>query len=108
MEEKSLGKLGNVTFGAGGYDGAMTGFTFPLHGEKGSSVDFWGTWTSRSDSAKWTEQDRINTQGKYAVKVSNILTQAKKPSIDKLEGTPIEIVWINQNLYSWRILTEVL
>ena len=44
--ENKIGKIKDIRFGKGGYDGAMIGVTFTLvGGDSGWGViDFWGEW----------------------------------------------------------------
>lgn len=52
--------------------------------------------------------DRSMFLGKHVMKASNLMRQAKVREFEDLEGTPVEIVFENGILKSWRILEEVL
>lgn len=106
---KMLGKIGDVSFGSGGYDNVMFGFSFTLHGTEGSFQDFMGTWNREPDEhCKWTKC----SQNAYFLtsfnRVREIMKQAKVSDFYKLKGIPIEIEMIDYTLKSWRVLTEVL
>lgn len=106
----ALGKIAGCKFGRGGYDNAMVGWSFHLESKAGSSIDFWGYWAHRSKDAKWTEESREALMGKYTMQVVELLSKAKKESLEELVGVPIEITWegFNGRLLSWRVLEEVL
>ena len=44
MMEKKIGKIRDLEYGWGGYDGAMLGVTFHLGGQGWGVTDFWGYW----------------------------------------------------------------
>lgn len=106
---KELGKIQQASFGWGGYQEAMVGASFTLGGPGWGVVDFWGTWgIERSDYAKWTEQERIDQLGAVVMRLSDLLTKAKKQTVSALVGVPIEAEFENNTLKSWRVLEEVL
>lgn len=105
--ETKLGKIKKVTFGMGGYQEAMIGIGFDLGGESWGIGDFWGHWADRSDHAQWSEQDQIVALGKIALRIRDLLRDAKRDDVSKLAGTPIEITMDSGRMKSWRVLTEV-
>ena len=110
--EKKLGKIESVSFGLGGYQGAMLG----IHVTLGTSG--WGVGDSRanrdSEQIKWTEhtqwseEDRDGWYSEIMRYVSTLLKEAKVDSVDKLKGKPVEVTFEGNTLKEWRILTEVL
>ncbi len=110
--EKRLGKIESVSFGLGGYQGAMLG----LHVTLGASG--WGVGDSRaqwdaetiscSEHSKWSESDRDVLYAEIMRYVSKLLKEAKVDSVDKLKGKPVEVTFDGNQLVEWRILTEVL
>lgn len=108
---KSIGKIRSIQFGLGGYQDAMIGFTVDLGSDKEcwGVGDFKGAWASkRSDSCKWTEEDRMAELGKACMWINGLLNDAKVESLDDLCGKPVEVTFENNTLKSWRILTEVI
>jgi hypothetical protein len=103
----NLGKIEKITIGVGGYQDAMFGVTFNLSSQQGSCVDFWG-WFTTEPCTKWTEEDRIKKMGESFWKLYGIMRDAKVNDTMDLVGKPIEIVFENGRLSSWRILKEVL
>lgn len=107
--EKKLGRIKKCVFGHGGYQDAMIGITFDLGGEGWGVGDFWGHWAGkRSESCAWTEQDRINEMGKIALRLGNLLSEAKVTNIYALKDVPIEVTFDGNLLKSWRVLKEVI
>ena len=110
--EKRLGKIESVSFGLGGYQGAMLGIHFSL------GTDGWGVNDSRanwdaeqikwSEHSKWSEEDRDGWYAEIMRYVSKLLKDAKVDSVDKLKGKPVEVTFDGNTLKEWRILTEVL
>jgi hypothetical protein len=110
--EKRLGKIEEVSFGLGGYQGAMLG----LHVTLGDGS--WGVGHSKADwdseqikwteHTKWSESDRDVLYAEIMRYVSKLLSEAKVGSVDKLKGKPVEVTLDGNQLKSWRILTEVL
>jgi hypothetical protein len=105
---KLLGKITVAEFGRGGYDDAMTGFSFILEGEGFATGDFWGTWSHWSPGCKWTVEEQKGIFGDASQRVSDLLRAAKKKYLRQLVGVPVEVFFENNRLSSWRILTEVL
>ena len=107
--EVKLGKIEHVSFGLGGYQGAMIGLHFAFSG------DGWGCGTSNaawdanrikcSEHAEWTEEDRSMSYSGIMRKLSDLLAQAKVESVSELEGVPVEVTFNNNMLQSWRILS---
>jgi hypothetical protein len=110
--EKKLGKIEEVSFGLGGYQGAMLG----LHVTLGDGS--WGIGDSKSNwdaeqikwfkHTQWTEEDRDGWYSEIMRYVSKLLKEAKVDSVDKLKGKPVEVTFDGNQLKEWRILTEVL
>jgi hypothetical protein len=110
--EKKLGKIEEVRFGLGGYQGAMLGLHVTL-GDGG-----WGVGDSRANwdaemidsngRSTWSESDRDGWYAEIMRYVSKLLKEAKVDSVDKLKGKPVEVTFEGNTLKSWRILTEVL
>ncbi len=110
--EKRLGKIEVVKFGHGGYQDACIGLSVTLAGEGWGVSDFKGTWDpeliKRSDSTKWTEEERSKNLDETLRFVSKLLKEAKVDSVDRLQGVPVEVSFNGMLLDEWRILTEVL
>lgn len=112
MVTTNLGKIAHVSFGLGGYQDCCIGLHITLEGQG------WGTCTSKdawdknlitwSNSCKWTEQSRLDQYAEIMCYLSDLLFKAKKLSVDQLKGVPVEAVFENNTLKSWRILEEVL
>lgn len=109
MIEKKLGKIQRCSFGSGGYQDAMIGISFTLGGDSWGVGDFWGDWSiKRSETAQWSESDRINNLGKTVMRINELLGQAKKQDVSKLAGVAVEVSFEGNTLVSWRVLTEVI
>lgn len=108
--ETKIGKIKNITFGFGGYQEAMLGLSIELGSDQGSwgAHDFKGWWAIRSEHCKWTEEDWKKTNHETFLFMGKLLTEAKKTNLEKLKGVPVEVIFENSTLKSWRILTEVL
>lgn len=107
--EKRIGKIQGISFGFGGYDDAMVGVSVTLGSDKDcwGVGDFKGTWATRSDGAKWTVADQVKIWGDTVLWVRDILSEAKKKSIEDLKGVPVEVTFEDDTIKSWRVLTEV-
>ena len=106
---KELGKITRVEFGHGGYQDAMIGISFTLGGGGWGTCDFWGEWaTEVHPGMQWTDEDRINKLGSVCMKINELLLSAKVESISDLKEIPVEVIFENQKLVSWRVLDEVL
>ena len=110
--EKRLGKIESVRFGLGGYQDACLGLSVTL-GTKGWVVgDFKGSWDAesikRTESTKWTEEERSKGYDETMRYLSKLLKDAKVDSVDKLKGVPVEVTFDGNTLKEWRILTEVI
>jgi len=107
--DKKLGKLKNVRFGWGGYDGCQFGLSLMIEGDAWEVGDFRGAWgIDRPENAKWTEDDRRNDLVDVALFLRDTLKAAKKMHVEELNGVPVEAMFDGQRLKSWRVLTEVL
>ena len=106
---KELGKIQRVTIGKGGYDDAMFGISFTLGGKGWGVQDFWGTWSSYSEGAKYTEEVWKGHHVEAYFKLMKLMKDAGVWEASKLEGIPVEVEFNSSNcLSSWRVLTEVL
>jgi hypothetical protein len=108
MMEKRIGNIESVRFGTGGYQDCQLGLglTF-LAGGYGVGT-FIGDWNlKRSDTAKWTEQDRREGFADLMWKISDLLRAANVDDVYKLKGVPVELTFDGNMLKDWRILAEV-
>jgi len=99
MTGKQLGKIKSAHFGTS--EGGSFGLFVELGDNEGNSWscgDFWGCYPKS-----------VNVEfGKIALRILNLLTEAKKGDVAKLAGTPIEANFDDCGLKSWRVLTEVI
>lgn len=110
---RSLGKITRVSFGTGGYQDAMFGFSFSFDSSEGWSITDWkGVWSGKpSASAKWTEKSRDEMLCSIFLEVRDIMIAAKVDDFNQLVGKPVELITegnLLSRLSSWRILREVL
>lgn len=108
-----LGKIENIRFGMGGYQDAQLGLTVTLGSKKScwGVQDFKGFWNyevTASEHSKWTEVDRDLEWVNLMKFVGELLSKAKKASVEDLRGVPVEATFEGMTLKSWRILEEVL
>ncbi|MDH4263948.1 MAG: hypothetical protein OEV78_12990 [Spirochaetia bacterium] len=112
MIEKKLGKITNIKFGIGGYQDAMLGLHYSFSGDGWSADSSESAWDCElikwSINCKWSESDRDKQYTDIMRSVSKLLKQAKVDSVDKLKNIPVEVLFENYALKSWRILEEVL
>lgn len=112
MTKKVLGKIESVYFGLGGYQLTQMGIQFVLAGKGWGTMYFKGHWdpttVKRTESTKWTEEERDKALLDTVKYISQLLNQAKVGSIDQLVGIPIECEFDEDRLKSFRILEEVL
>ena len=110
--EKRLGKIESVSFGLGGYKGAMLGIHVTLGADGWGVGDSKANWDSEqikwSEHTKWSEEDRDGWYSEIMRYVSKLLKEAKVDSVDELKGKPVEVTFDGNLLKEWRILTEVL
>jgi len=112
--ETKLGKIKSVNFGFNGYQECEFGLYLDFSSEKdkwGVATFISGGWSfemSKSEYTKWTEKDREKQHIEMMKKVTKILVDAKVSSIDKLVNKPVEVIFDNNKLSDWRILSEVL
>jgi hypothetical protein len=110
--EKKLGKIESVSFGLGGYQGAMLGLHVTLSAGSWGVGDSKANWDAEqikwSEHTKWSEEDRDGWYAEIMRYVSKLLKEAKVDSVDRLKGKPVEVTLDGNMLKSWRILTEVL
>lgn len=110
--EKQLGKIQDVYFGIGGYQDCCIGIYFTLGGTGWGVNDSKTTWDPNlikwTKTCKWTEQDRSKSYDEIIRYISDLLKKAKVKTIQELKGIPIEGIFEDFKLISWRILEEVL
>jgi hypothetical protein len=110
--EKKLGKIESVSFGLGGYQGAMLGLHVTLGNRSWGVGDSRANWDAEqikwTEHTQWSEEDRDGWYSEIMRYVSTLLKEAKVDSVDKLKGKPVEVTLDGNQLKSWRILTEVL
>ena len=110
--EKRLGKIEEVHFGLGGYQGAMLGLHVTLGDGSWGVGDSKANWDSEQikwgEYTQWSEEDRDGWYSEIMRYVSTLLKEAKVDSVDKLKGKPVEVTFEGNTLKEWRILTEVL
>ena len=88
--KKLLGKIASIHYGVGGYQDVQLGLSITLEGKGWGTTVFNGIWDyshipSPTDVYKWTEGDRTNELIKVNRRISELLKQAKVPTIDKLK-----------------------
>ena len=112
MLEKKLGKIQSVKFGIGGYQDTCFGIFFIFSSKDwccGSSEFTWDpNCIKHTDGCSWNETERSNDLNKIMRYISDLLRDAKVDDVTKLCGKPVEVVFENTKVQSWRILTEVL
>ena len=109
--EKVLGKIKSIKMGYGGYQNVQFGVSIVLEGDGCGCGDFKGTWSldiKRSKDTQWTEADRDKTFAETMRWLNDIMKQAKVKSLIELKNIPVEIIFVNNQLKEWRILSEVL
>lgn len=105
---KEIGKIENCWFGFGGYQNTMFGVGFILSGKAWGVGDFWGTWgDAPGKDAKWTRKTQSKHFGSVVLRVHALCVEAGVKKFEDLKGKPIEAIFENDRLQSWRILTEV-
>jgi len=110
---KHLGRIDHVHFGLGGYQESMLGlhicFSFDHSSGICATKSTWDYATiNHTQNCKWTEQSRMDKYADIMRFISNTLNLAKVRSIGDLRNIPVEVRLDGNNLYDWRILTEVL
>jgi hypothetical protein len=103
-----IGKIERVYHGYGGYQDAMIGFGFTLSGDGWAVGDFWGSWASRPEGAKYSEDEWRGYHADAAVRIRDLLVAAKATVLNELEGKPVMVAFEDNRLKDWRILTEAL
>lgn len=110
--EKKLGKLKDVEFGLGGYQGSCLGLTVTISGDGWGVGDNRSSWDANqiecTDRCKWTETTRSDEYAQIMRYISDLLAAANVDSVDQLNGKPVEATFEGMALKSWRILTEVI
>ena len=110
-ETKQLGKIQSVSFGMGGYQEGMIGIDFMLGSDDwGTTIHkgFWGPLTEITDSTQWTHHDRNTQYADLVHYIGELLSAAKVRDVSELKNIPIEAIFENNVLKSWRILGEVI
>lgn len=111
MKETELGKIESVRFGFGGYQGCQFGLFLGFHGDgwcSGTQEAFWDRSFEITKSTQWTEKDRSEGYLRAMDLLQDTLRKAKKDDISQLVGVPVEVVFEDRTLHSWRVLEEVL
>lgn len=112
METKELGKITCCKFGFGGYQESMMGLHLTFEGKGwgcGTSIlGFWNDTIKWTPNCKWTEESRSQQRVDMVKEIDKTLREAKVDSVDKLKGIPVEVIFENRMIKSWRILAEVL
>lgn len=107
MTETRLGKITHASFGWGGYAHSMIGLSITLGGDAwGIHKGMWGI--KHTNHCKWTEDERLKALGEICMYLGDLLTKAKKTSVEQLVGVPVEVITEHGALKSWRVLEEVL
>lgn len=107
--QKKIGKIISARIGHGGYQDAMLGVTFELGNDSFGVQDFWGCWQGKpSKYAEWTEEWQTTEFGNVFRRIGDLLLAAKVGNFSELIGKPVEIIFENNCLKSWRILTEAI
>jgi len=110
-QQKKLMKIESIKLGYGGYQDAMFGLTVVFAGQDCGCTDFNGFWsqtTKCTDNSKWDEIDRSSQFDVVMRQIDQLLINAKKRSLNDLINVPVEVVFLDSRLESWRILTEVI
>lgn len=104
--EKQLGKISAVSFGRNADRPFMFGLELTLSGKN------WGTFTSisanTSDNCMWEADERNAAFFEVCKKINKLLEDANVNSVNELVGIPVEVIFENNTLKDYRILTEVL
>jgi hypothetical protein len=104
-----LGKILKAWVGFGGYQDAQFGYGFELGGTDWSTQDFWGFWANEpNDDSTWGSLDQNNAWGKANRDLIAALVKAKATRLEELRDKPVQAIFVNDRLVSWRILEEVL
>jgi len=103
-----LGKITKVTLGTGGYQEAQFGFSFEIEYGIYTTGDFWGTWSERSESAKYSMYEWREHWIEAMLRIKKIMGEAKVQEFSELIGIPVDITFDGERMTGWRILTEAL
>jgi hypothetical protein len=104
-----LGKITSIKFGVcEGRLGLHVEFGGPFGGVGWRFTTWDPTKIKKSKHAVWTEKERSKFHDELVRLISKFLDEAKVNSVEELKDTPVELVFDNNTLKSWRILTEVL
>lgn len=110
-ERRELGKILAATFGCVGYQDCELGLHLTLGNDSWGvtvSESFWDANLINSKNARWSEADRDARYTSIMRFVSGLLAAAKVSSVDKLVGKPVEVIFEDNTLKDWRVLTEVI
>lgn len=105
---KELGKITSLRIGTGGYQDAMFGVWLQLGGKSWGVADGRGTWATRSERARFSEEEWREEFAKSFLWLADLCEKAGVQDAQALVGQPVEIVFDGNKLESWRILEEVL
>lgn len=109
MSATRLGKIEAIRLGFGGYQDAQFGLSITLSGDGWGVGDFKGHWSMKpSEHSQWTEADQDAGFAETMRFLLATLKDAKKQHLAELVGVPVEVVFDNMKLESWRVLKEVL
>ena len=111
MLTKELGIIKDIYMGMGGFENAMFGLSITVgRPESGwCAQDFIGSWDRDADEfCKWTNGDRDVEFLKASLKIRELLKLSKKRYLYELKGTPVEAIFEDNILKSWRVLIEVI
>ena len=103
-----LGKIQTVRVGMGGYQDAMFGVWLTIGGKAWGVTDGKGTWATRDENAKYSEQEHRDEYAKTFIWAQEVCKQAKVQEIADLQGVPVECTFEGNQLKSWRVLEEVI
>ena len=109
QERKELMRISSAEFGNGGYQDACIGLSLTFETQGLGTSDFKGGWDfAPSEHAQWTLADQDKEYAEVVRLISDTLKAAKKRYVSELKGVPVEVIFENNTLKSWRILTEVI
>jgi len=106
MKDKRLGKIKRIELGF--IDNSRIGIFYEL----GSDSEHWGVNSdkafSNTEPNGYSKEERIKFLGETIMWVNNLLISAKKNKLSELVGIPVEVLFEDNKLATWRILEEVI
>ena len=105
---KELGKISSASFGYGGYQDAMVGFSLSFESGGGGVSTFEGSWPLTEDVPVAQRHSREKLAIAAVLRLTETIQKAKVHNVSELVGIPVELTYDGQMLKSWRILDEVL